>query len=198
MPIEQEPTTDAGCADEGGGGTVAQRHQSAWGVRMQIRRMLWAVVHATLFRGSFYAMNGWRAFLLRRFGAKVGRACVIRRTVRIEMPWHMELGDHVCLGDHCILYCLGRVKIHPHVTVSQYSHLCAGTHDYTRRDLPLVTAPIEIESDVWIGADVFVGPGVHIGARSVVGARSSVFKDLPADKVCVGSPARPIKDRVFQ
>ncbi|MFW6059908.1 MAG: WcaF family extracellular polysaccharide biosynthesis acetyltransferase [Phycisphaeraceae bacterium] len=175
-----------------------QRHASTWSAGTQLRRLLWALVQATLFRWSFHTMNGWRALLLRRFGAKVGRACVIRRTVNIEMPWHLDMADHVCLGDHCILYCLGPVKIHPRVTISQYSHLCAGTHDHTRRDLPLVTAPIEIESEVWIGADVFVGPGVRIGQRSVVGARASVFKDLPADQVCVGTPARPIKPRVLE
>ena len=174
------------------------RHTAVWSLRTQFRRVLWLLVQVTLFRLSFHTMNRWRAVLLRVFGAKVGRGCIIRRTVRIEMPWHLELNDHVCIGDHCILYCLGHVRLGERVSISQYSHLCAGTHDYTRQDLPLITEPIEIESDVWIGADVFVGPGVRVGARSVVGARSSVFKDLPADKVCVGSPARPIKPRVLQ
>ena len=44
-------------------------------------------------------------------------------------------------------------------------------------------------------ADVFVGPGVTVGTGTVVGARSSVFADLPAWTVCVGSPARPVKER---
>jgi putative colanic acid biosynthesis acetyltransferase WcaF len=76
--------------------------------------------------------------------------------------------------------------------------LCAGTHDYTRADLPLLRPPIALGDDVWVATDVFVGPGVTIGAGTVVGARSSVFGDLPMWKVCVGSPARPIKDRTFE
>ena len=171
------------------------RHVSAWDRRTQARRLCWAVVQATVFRLSFHTMNDWRAWLLRRFGARVGSGCVIRRTARIEMPWHLTLGEHVCIGDHCILYCLGHVTLHDRASLSQYTHLCAGTHDYTRRDLPLVTKPIEVEQEVWIGADAFVGPGVHIGPRAVVGARAGVFKDLPADKICVGTPAEPIKDR---
>ncbi|CAN0530686.1 unnamed protein product, partial [Laminaria digitata] len=50
----------------------------------------------------------------------------------------------------------------------------------------------------WIAADVFVAPGVTIGEESVIGARSSVFTDLPAWKVCVGSPAKPVRDRVMK
>jgi putative colanic acid biosynthesis acetyltransferase WcaF len=82
--------------------------------------------------------------------------------------------------------------------VSQSSYLCGGTHDFERPNLPLITAPIVIEDQVWIAADVFVGPGVTIGQGAVVGARSSVFGDLPPWKVCVGSPAKPIKDRVIR
>jgi putative colanic acid biosynthesis acetyltransferase WcaF len=63
--------------------------------------------------------------------------------------------------------------------------------------MPLVPRPIVLEDDVWIAADVFVGPGVTVATGTVVGARSSVFNDLPAWKVCVGNPARPVSDRVL-
>ena len=63
--------------------------------------------------------------------------------------------------------------------------------------MPLVPRPIALEDDVWIATDVFVGPGVRVGAGTVVGARASVFGDLPAWKVCVGSPARPVNDRAL-
>jgi putative colanic acid biosynthesis acetyltransferase WcaF len=55
--------------------------------------------------------------------------------------------------------------------------------------------PIVIKDQVWLCADVFVGPGVTIGQGAVVGARSSVFTDLPAWKICLGSPAKPYRDR---
>jgi putative colanic acid biosynthesis acetyltransferase WcaF len=51
---------------------------------------------------------------------------------------------------------------------------------------------------VWLAADVFVGPGVTVGTGAVVGARSNVFTDLPPWKVCVGSPAKPVKDREWR
>ena len=58
-----------------------------------------------------------------------------------------------------------------------------------------IAEKITIGSKCWLGTDVYVAPSINIGDFTVVGARSSVFKDLPAGKICLGSPAEPIKDR---
>ncbi|MGH7178799.1 MAG: hypothetical protein ACREJC_15580, partial [Tepidisphaeraceae bacterium] len=73
--------------------------------------------------------------------------------------------------------------------------LCAGSHDSTSTDYPLLRPSIAVGKDCWIAADAFVGPGVTIGDRTVVGARASVFSDLPGDVIAVGNPARPIRAR---
>lgn len=154
------------------------------------------MVESTVFRYSFHSWYGLRAALLRLFGAKIGRNVRIRRTVEVEIPWHLEIADDVTIGDRAILYALGKIKLGRGCFISQYAHLCAGTHDYTRLDYPLLRLPITIGSNAWIAADAFVGPGITIGDGTIVGARSSVFTDLPAWVVAVGSPARPIKPRV--
>lgn len=136
--------------------------------------------------------------LLRWFGAKLGRNVRIRRTVKFEIPWNVKLGDDVSVGDGAILYALGPIDIGDRSFLSQYAHLCAGTHDFTDPTYPLLRPPISVGADCWIAADAFVGPGVRIGDRTVVGARASVFSDLPADVIAVGNPAKPIKARVFQ
>ena len=184
--------------DVGGPVDLLARQQSPWTTRDKIARMLWAIVERILFRFSFRTMYRWRSFLLRCFGARIGRNCIIRRTVRVEVPWHLSMGDYSTIGDECIVYTLGRVTIGDRVTISQYTHLCAGTHDHTRPDFPLIRPPIIVEDDVWIAADVFIGPNVRIGRGTLVGARASVFKDLPPWKVCVGNPAHPVKDREYQ
>jgi putative colanic acid biosynthesis acetyltransferase WcaF len=115
--------------------------------------------------------------------------------VKTEIPWNLTIGSQAIIGDDVILYCLGPVTIGQRVTISQLGHLCAGTHDFTRPDFPLLRASIEIGDDVWLAADVFVGPGVKIGTGVVVGARSSVFQDLPPWQICVGTPAKPVKER---
>ena len=176
---------------------ITARHVSPWSTRDKVFRLLWAIVESTVFRYSFRTMYSWRAFLLRLFGARIGKKCIVRRTVRVEVPWNLTMGDHSCIGDECIVYSLGPITLGDRVTISQYTYLCAGTHDHTRPDFPLLRPPIDISDDVWIAADVFVGPAVHIGRGALIGARSSVFKDLPPWQVCVGNPARPIKNRVY-
>ncbi|MFL5329779.1 MAG: colanic acid biosynthesis acetyltransferase WcaF [Gemmataceae bacterium] len=170
------------------------RHKSAWTRGQKLRRVLWYLVQATLFRWSFRCYR-FRVFLLRSCGATVHSSARIRPSVSIEVPWNLTIAEDVIVGDHAILYCLGPITLKARSMVSQYAHLCAGTHDYTRSDMPLVTAPIVIEEDAWVAADAFVGPGVTVGRGTVLGARASAFRDLPAWKVCVGNPALPIKDR---
>ena len=159
---------------------------------------LWWTVQSTIFRSSPRLANGYRAWLLRKFGATVGKQTLIRPSVTITYPWKVTIGDHAWIGDDAVLYSLGEITIGNHAVVSQHSYLCAGDHDYRRRDFPIRSRPITIGDEAWIGADVFVGPGVSIGRGSVVGARSSVFRDLPEGMVCVGNPCEPVKRRTME
>lgn len=171
------------------------RHISPYSTGEKVARMLWAVVQATLFAWSFHNWYGWRNWLLRRFGAHVHHTVTIRRTVRIECPWNLTVGRNCSIGDRAVVYCLGPVTLGDRVSVSQHAHLCAGTHDYTRSDLPLVRPPIDIEDDVWVAADAFVGPSVRIGAGAILGARACAFTDLEPWTIYGGNPARALKPR---
>jgi len=161
-------------------------------------RWLWAFVQATIFRWSPRPLHGFRARLLRLFGADIPAPSqvVVFPTVRIIYPWRLTLAPRSMVGRNVTLYNLGRITLQRGANLSQNCHLCAGTHDFTRWDMPLVTLPIVVGENAWLGADVFVGPGVTIGELCVVGARSVVVHDLPPRKICVGQPCRPVKDRV--
>lgn len=172
-----------------------RKQESPWTMQQKIGRVLWMLVQATLFRHSFHNWYLWRRLLLRAFGAKIGRNVRVRPTVRVEIPWHLELDDDVAVGDSAILYSLGRIHVGRGATISQYAHLCAGTHDYTRPDFPLICPPIDIGQEAWIAADAFVGPDVKIGDRAIVGARATVVKDVAAGQIVGGNPARFLKDR---
>jgi putative colanic acid biosynthesis acetyltransferase WcaF len=161
----------------------------------KLRRLLWVGVEMTLFRGSFHTMNGFRALLLRLFGAKIGRRCIIRRTARIYYPWLLTMGDVCILGDQAEIYNLARITIGDRAMVSQQAYLCAGTHDYTRAELPLVTMPVEVGPDAWVCARAFVGPGVKIGEGAVVAACAVVVKEVRPWMIVGGNPAKEIKKR---
>jgi putative colanic acid biosynthesis acetyltransferase WcaF len=159
---------------------------------------LWWAVQATLFRWSPQFAYGFRAALLRRFGAKVGQGCVIRPTVTVTYPWKVSIGDRAWIGDDVAVYSLGEITIGHDAVVSQRSYLCAADHDHTQADFPIRARPVHVEPEAWVGTDSFIGPGVTVGRGSVVGARSSVFKSLPPGMMCMGSPCRPVKPRIMR
>ncbi|HMO25872.1 MAG TPA: WcaF family extracellular polysaccharide biosynthesis acetyltransferase, partial [Tepidisphaeraceae bacterium] len=171
------------------------RFESPWTFRQNLGRALWMVTEKILFRLSFHNWYGWRRMLLRLFGAKIGKQVRVRPSARIEIPWNIEIGDSSVIGDHAILYSLGKITIGRRVGVSQYAHLCAGTHDFNDPTFPLVKPPIRVEDEVWIAADAFVGPGVTVHRGAVVGARSSAFKDIPEGAIAVGNPAKELRKR---
>ena len=174
--------------------TLPENFRGRSGVIVQ----LWWIVQALLFHTSPQFMYGWRRFLLRSFGAKVGKNVILRPSVTVTYPWKVSIGDNSWLGDNVELYSLGEIEIGSNVVISQKSYLCAASHDYDKEDFPIWAKKITIEDECWLATDVYVAPGVTIGKGTVVGARSSVFKDLPGGKVCVGSPAVPIKERVVE
>ncbi|APD06077.1 putative colanic acid biosynthesis acetyltransferase WcaF [Flavobacteriaceae bacterium UJ101] len=157
---------------------------------------LWWLIQNTLFAMSPQFMYGWRRFLLRIFGAKIGKNVIIRPTAKITYPWKVKIGDYSWIGDDVILYSLGNIIIENNVVISQKSYICTGSHDYTQNDFSIYAKEIKILEESWLATDVFVAPGITINKGCVVGARSSVFKDLPSMKICIGNPAKPVKDRV--
>ncbi len=156
---------------------------------------VWFFAWAMLFRPTPVSWGGWRRFLLRRFGASVGSGSLLHPSIRIDFPWNLAIGDNVLIEHQVILNCMGEIVLQDGCRISQYAHLCAGTHVYEDRRMPIVRAPIAIGRGVWIAADAFVGPGVSIGDGSLLAARSSAFGNLPEGQVCIGEPARPYKRR---
>ncbi|WP_299618797.1 putative colanic acid biosynthesis acetyltransferase [uncultured Tenacibaculum sp.] len=156
---------------------------------------LWWIVQSVLFRTSPQFLYGWRRFLLRLFGAKIGKNVIIRPTVRVTYPWKLNIGDYSWIGDDVVLYNLGNIIIGNNVVISQKSYICTGSHDYTIPSFPIYAKEINIEDECWLATDVFVAPGITIGKQSVIGSRSSVYKNIPANKICYGNPLKIVKDR---
>ena len=159
---------------------------------------LWWLIQATLFAMSPQFMYSWRNWLLRRFGAKIGKHVLIRPTVRITYPWKVSIGDSSWIGDHAELYSLGEIEIGCNTVISQNAYLCTGSHDFKKTSFDIYAKKITIEDQVWLASDVFVAPGVTIGKGAVIGARSTVLKDMPEGMVCYGYPAKPIKPRLAE
>ena len=158
-------------------------------------RLVWGFCWLVLFRPSPRVCHGWRRFLLRMFGAKIGKGVRIYNSAIVYYPPNLALGDHAVIAPHVDIYCVAPITISEHVMVSQYSYLCAASHDYTKSHLPLIASPIFVGPRSWICARAFIGPGVTIGSNALVAACAVVIKGVEDGQIVGGNPARFIKTR---
>jgi putative colanic acid biosynthesis acetyltransferase WcaF len=157
--------------------------------RGPLTEVLWRLVSALVFQSPcfpFYAPKRW---LLRLFGARVGRRVLVKPRVTITFPWKLALGDQSWIGEGSWLDSLDRIEIGPNVCISQGAYLCTGNHDHSRTDFALRTAPVRIGDGAWIAARAVVGPGVTVGERAILSLGSVAVSDLEPDGIYKGNPA---------
>ncbi len=173
------------------------RYASPWTRRTRLRVLCWMVVWLVLFRPTPKHLKAWRLWLLRLFGCRISGSPYVAPSARIKMPWNLVLEDHACLGPESETYNLATITLNARCTVSQQVYLCAGTHDFSTPDLPLVVGEIMVGENAFIGVRALVLPGVSIGEGAVVGAGSVVARDVPEWMICAGNPCRPLRPREF-
>lgn len=156
----------------------------------RLKEALWRLCQGLFFQPLWHMPSGFRVFVLRCFGAKVGRRVVIRAGVNISFPWRLELGDDVWLGEEVMILSLAPVTIGSNVCISQRAFLCTGSHHHQSETFDLITRPIHVGEQCWIAAMSFVGPGVTLGQGARVGAGAVVLDDVPAGALAAGVPAR--------
>ena len=169
---------------------------------VKIKRAIWNVVAAFLFRPFITGIfRKWRIALLKLFGAKVAWDANVYASVKIWAPWRLRMGHRACLGPDVICYNQDWVVLEDDAIVSQYSYLCTASHDVEKQntaDDSLIIAPIVLEKKAWIGSRAFIGLGVCIGENAIVGATASVYKNVPANTIVGGNPAKILKERIVK
>jgi putative colanic acid biosynthesis acetyltransferase WcaF len=133
---------------------------------------------------------------LKIFGAQIFGRPFVHQRARIQIPWNLIMHDRAALGDRANAYSLGKIEILEHATVAQEAYICTGTHAFGSPSKNLITAPIIIRANAFIGARAFILPGVVIGDFAIVGSCSVVTKNVLPHTVVVGNPARSIKKQL--
>lgn len=170
------------------------RHASPYTLGYRLRLLAWVLVQNSIFITPKF-MSSWRCFLLRSFGCKISGRPFVSGWSKIKAPWNLSLADRSCIGPHAEIYNIDFVEIKTSAVIAQYAYLCCGSHDFEDPQWPLITAPISIGEDAFVAAKSIVLMGVKVGDFAVIGAGAVVAKDVPAEAICVGNPAKFIGKR---
>jgi len=174
-------------------------YSHSFSLKNKISRLVWNFIRLIVFRpfGS-RLFKKWRVLVLKCFGAKIEWSSHVYASVKIWAPWNLEIGTNSSLGPNVDCYNQGNISIGSNTIISQKTYLCASTHEYTKKDFPLILKPIKIGNGVWVAADAFIGPAVVIGNNAVIAARSVIIKDVDENTIVGGNPAKLIKLRNFE
>lgn len=129
-----------------------------------------------------------------------GRRVIIRAPFACDCPDNVELSDLVYVNRDVHLEGRGRIRVGrlsqlgPGVRLLTTTHPMDAAQRVTRGAARTTSLDVTVGEQVWIGAGALILPGVTIGDRSVIGAGSVVTRDIPADVLAVGNPARVVRD----
>lgn len=143
-----------------------------------------------------------RAPYLRLLGARVGRGTIVH-DVRFFNLYRRGLagfsvGDECFLGDETLFDLAEEIHIERQVSLAErvivLTHLNVGYRDHPlQRHFPPRAAGVRVRAGSFVGAGALLLPGVCIGPRAFVAAGSVVTRDVPADTLVAGVPARPVR-----
>jgi maltose O-acetyltransferase len=142
-----------------------------------------------------------RNFVFKLLLKKAGRRIYFDYGVYIKFPWLVEIGNDVSINRGVEFYSDffggNKIIIGSDVIIAPNVRFHAADHELSGTDYTHSGKTIHVGDNVWIGAAAIILPGVSIGDRAVIGAGSVVSRDIPADTVAAGVPARVIKNREF-
>jgi putative colanic acid biosynthesis acetyltransferase WcaF len=160
-----------------------------------LKRAVWMMVGQHVFASTWLPGSSLRVSLLRAFGARVGQGVVIKPSVTVKYPWHLEIGDHTWVGERVWIDNLTTVRIGSNACVSQGAYLCTGNHDWSEPGFGLMIAPIQICEGAWAGAKSVLTPGAVLGNYAIAAAGSVIVGSVPDFHIYAGNPAKYVKTR---
>ncbi|WP_417241073.1 MULTISPECIES: WcaF family extracellular polysaccharide biosynthesis acetyltransferase [Pseudomonadota] len=155
----------------------------------RVKELCWIIVSGLAF-STWLPGSGWRCWLLKAFGARIGAGVVLKPNVSIKFPWKLTLGDHVWIGERVWIDNLDQVTIGNHSCLSQGAYLCTGSHDWTKLNFALITKPITIGNFCWVGAHASMAPGSTMADGAILAMKAFGSGNMKANQIYLGNEKR--------
>ncbi len=144
--------------------------------------------------------HGLHLSLGRNATLEIGPRCILDRDMTLAVDGRLSLGVRVIFGHHCTLAVADSLIIGDNSLLAEMVSIRDHDHAFDRLDVPIrlqgmVSAPVVIGQNVWLGAKVTVVKGVTIGDDAIVAAGAVVTRDVPAGAIVAGVPARLLRWR---
>ena len=144
----------------------------------------------------FYALRG---LLIRAMAQECGRHVIVKQRCYVGAGNTLRVGNHAQLGQNARIdqaVTIGdNVVMGPDVVIMTNAHEFDDTNTPIRLQDAQSRRPVSLGNGVWLGTRVIILPGVHVGEGAVVGAGSVVTRNVPANAVVAGVPARFLRWR---
>jgi len=124
---------------------------------------------------------------------------LVEPSFRVDYGYNITVGNNLQLNYDCVFLDCAPITIGDNFLAAPGVHIYAATHplDVKHRqdndDYYELAKPVRIGNNVWVGGQAIICPGVTIGDNSVIGAGSIVIRDVPANVVVAGNPAKIIR-----
>lgn len=151
---------------------------------------IWHLISRLFFQTTIPYPSSLKSFLLRLFGANLGKKIVFKQRITIKYPWLLQIGDFSWIGEGVWIDNLAQISIGSNVCISQNAYLLTGNHNFTKAAFDLIVKEIHLEEGVWIGANATVCPGITCHSHSVLSVGSVATSNLEPYSIYQGIPAQ--------
>ncbi len=150
---------------------------------------LWGLMTKIVMKIPFYNV---RHFWLKCFLKEMGHGNAIKRNVEFIIPHRISIGHNTVINPDVLLDGRGSLTIGDNVDIARGVYIWSAAHDYNSSSYAGVDAPTVIEDYVWLASRATILPGVHGGKGAVVAGGAVVPKNVPANAIVAGVPAKII------
>ncbi|WP_239256153.1 DapH/DapD/GlmU-related protein [Listeria ilorinensis] len=143
---------------------------------------------------QFLTQEEINAYLSKITGQEIDPSLSVNLPIYTDFGRHLRIGKHVFINSQVMFTDLGGIILEDHVLIGPGAKLLSVNHP---TDPPirrgLILKSVLIKRNAWIGAGATILPGVTVGENAIVAANATVTKDVPANTIVAGTPAKVVK-----